>query len=166
MQIVLFLDLFFDLLVNIQAHDERVALARGGGRVGVDESKRFMQLPHRLASGIDFLVHGVAKIPGETPDFLGFLLQVIPETHQLADHLVFHLSRLCRLQIALSVKVPQNVGRISQTSGFEERGRKGTVVQDVRCRHVQFGTSFVGLLDFLEKDDQVFEGFAPRCKAC
>lgn len=120
-----------------------------------------MQVPDRLAGAVDFLLHSILKITGETLDFLDLLMQVVAEAHQLVDNFAFNLGGFVRFEIALSMEVAEDLGRIGDTARFEEGRRHRRIVDDVGSRQEQFRAHFVRFLDFFEEDDQVFQDFAP-----
>lgn len=94
MQIVFFFDLLFNLLVDTQPDNKRIAPPGRSRWVGVDETQCFMQVADRLAGTLDFLVHRIFEIAGETLDFLGLFLQVVTETHELVDDFALHFGGL------------------------------------------------------------------------
>lgn len=134
MQIVLFLDLLLKLSLHVQAHDERIALTRCRGGVGVNQAKSLVQVPHGFARAIDFLLDGILEIARQALDLLGLLLQVTSETSQLTDHLHLHLYRLVCLGITLSMEISEDLCRIGETSRLKEGGWKSLVVDHVGGR--------------------------------
>lgn len=161
MQIILLFDLFVNLLLHRQPDNERIASSGGRGRIGIDKTQGFVQVADHFASVLDFPAHGVLEITPQVLDLLGLLLQIVAETHELVDEFAFHLSGLVRFDVTLSMEVAKNLGRIAETAGLEEGRRDGRVIEDVGSRQEQFGARFVGLLDFLEEDDKIFQDLAP-----
>lgn len=79
MQIIFLFDLLLNLPIDIQTNDKRIASPGRRGGVTIDKIQGFVQVPDRLAGAIDFLLHGILKITGETLDFLDLLVQVVLE---------------------------------------------------------------------------------------
>lgn len=134
MQVVLLFDLLLNLSLHIQAHDERITLARCRGGVSINKPKSLVQVPHRFARAIDFLFDGVLEITRETLDLLSLLLEITPETRQLTDHLHLHLNGLIGFRITLSVEVSEDIRRIGQTTRLKEPRWEGLVVDDIGSR--------------------------------
>lgn len=161
MQIILLFDLFVNLLLHGQPDNERIASSGGRGRIGIDKTQGFVQVADHFASILDFPVHGVLEITPEVLDLLGLFLQIVAEAHELVDEFTFHLSGLVRFDVTLSMEVAKNLGRITESAGFEEGRGDGRVIEDVGSGQEQFGARFVRLLDFLEEDDEIFQDLAP-----
>lgn len=153
MQIILLLDLLLNLPVDIQTNDKRIASPGRRSGVAVDNIQGIVQVPDRLAGAVDFLLHSILKITSKTLDFFDFLMQIVAEAHQLVDNFAFNLGGFVRLEIALSMEVAEDLGRIGDTARFEEGWRHRRIVDDVGSRQEQFRAHFVGFLDFFEKDD-------------
>lgn len=120
-----------------------------------------MQVADQFASALDFPVHIILEIARQALNLLDLLLQVVAEAHELVDDLALHLCGLVGFEIALPVKVAQDLGRIGETPGFEEGGGHEGAVDDIRSGEEQFGAHLVGFLDFFEEDDEIFDDLAP-----
>lgn len=120
-----------------------------------------MQAADQFPGALDFPVHVILEIARQVLNLLDLLLQVVAEAHELVDDLALHLGGLVGFEIALPVKVAQDLGRIGEPPGFEEGGGHEGVVDDVGRGEEQFGAHLVGLLDFFKEDDEVFDDLAP-----
>lgn len=143
MQIILLFNLLLNLSLDVETHQEWVALARGGRRIGINEAQRLVQVANGLAGAIDFLIDRILEVSGKTLDLLRFLLKITSETGQLTDDLDFHLDGLVGLGVSLPVEVAKHLGRIGKPPGLQKGCGGRLVVDHIRGRQEEFRPSLI-----------------------
>lgn len=121
MQIILLVDLAFDLALNTQTHNVWIALTGDRGRIGVHHGERLFKRGHAFSRVLFLLFDIVLEVARERLDLLDLLRKVRAQPAKLVDHICFDVPGFVRLYDGLLVKVAEETVRIVQAAVAAEQ---------------------------------------------
>lgn len=163
MQVVLLVNLTFDLALNSQAHDIGVSLASNSRGIGVDHRQSLFKGCYSLPCAFLFFLNVVLEVARQRFDLLDLLGQVRAKTAELVDDVCFDIAGLVGLRNSLFVEVTEEAVRLVQAAVAEQGSWCVGIVDDIRHFEQRLGAMLVGRRDFSEVGDEVLQKLTPGC---